>query len=102
MHFHYGLGVSHIYSHEERACPITQLPAWIENEPLESGEMFSEHMHWQGPANDDVNDKHDNNRYHVGTEELYFFDQGLNASTELLTQVLVKMFTTSHTFDYEN
>ncbi|KAG2072207.1 hypothetical protein BDR04DRAFT_1127720 [Suillus decipiens] len=90
MRFHYGLGTSHVYSHKERAYLITHTTAWTENEPLGS------------PANDDDDDEQDDDRDHVGTEELDFFDQGLNASTESLTQVLYEMFMTSHTFDYEN
>lgn len=102
MRFHYGLGAGHVYSHEERTCPLTQMTARTENEPLEGGEMLQNSAHWRDPANDDDDDEQDDDGDHVGAEELGFFDQGFDASTESLTQALDEMFTTSHTFDYEN
>jgi hypothetical protein len=101
MRFHYGLGAGHVYSHEERTYPVTQLTARIENEPLEGGETLKNSTHWRDPANDDDNDEQDDGGDHVGAEELGFFDQGFT-STESLTQALDEMFTTNHTFDYEN
>ncbi|KAG2125097.1 hypothetical protein DEU56DRAFT_759432 [Suillus clintonianus] len=101
MRFHYGLGVGHVYSHEERAYPFTQTTAWTENEPSESGDTLR-NTHWRGPANDDSDDEPGDDEDHVGAEELGFFDQGFDASTESLTQALDEMFTASHTFDYEN
>jgi hypothetical protein len=101
MRFHYGLGVGHVYSHEKWACSTTQLTARTEHEALGRGETFSKHTHWRGPANDDGDDEQDDDGDYVGAEELDFFDQGLDASTESLTQALDEMFTTGHSFDYE-
>ncbi|KAG0695162.1 hypothetical protein DFH29DRAFT_1005685 [Suillus ampliporus] len=102
MRFHYGLGVGHVYSHEVKPCPIAQTTAQTENESSESGETLRESTHWHGPANDDDDDEQDDDGNHVGVEELGFFDQGLDASTESLIHALDEMFTTSHTFNYKN
>jgi hypothetical protein len=99
MRFHYGLGVGHVYSHEPRPCPITQATV---HEPLESRETLSKSMHRRGPTDDDDDDEQGDDHDYVGAEELGFFDQGLDASTESLIQALDEMFTINHTFDYEN
>jgi hypothetical protein len=109
MRFHYGLGVGHVYSHEEKACLTTQMTARTEIEPSDSGETLRNSTHSRVPANDnddddddDEQDDDDDDGGYVGAEELNFFDQGLDASTESLTQALDEMFTSNHTFDYEN
>lgn len=117
MRFHYGLGVGHVYSHEEKACLTTQMTARTEIEPSNSGETLRNSTHSRGPANDNDNGNDDDEQdddddddeqnddddgSYVGAEELNFFDQGLDASTESLTQALDEMFTSNHTFDYEN
>ncbi|KAG2029658.1 hypothetical protein BDR03DRAFT_936805 [Suillus americanus] len=96
MRFHYGLGVGH-------------MTARTEIEPSDSGETLINSTYSRVPASDndddDDDDKQDNDdddRGYVGAEELNFFDQGLDASTESLTQALDEMFTSNHTFDYEN
>jgi hypothetical protein len=58
-------------------------------------------MDWQGPASDD-DEQDDDDEDHIGAEDLDFFNHGLDASTESLTQALDEMFTTNHIFDYEN
>ncbi|KAG2049274.1 hypothetical protein BDR06DRAFT_991207, partial [Suillus hirtellus] len=85
MHFHYGLGVSHVYSHKAKACLITQMTAQTESEPSESRESLSNNTHRQGPANNDDDNEQDDDGHYVGVG---FFDQGLNASTESLAQAL--------------
>jgi hypothetical protein len=109
MRFHYGLGVGHVYSHEEKACLTTQMTARTEIEPSDSGETLRNSTYSRVPANDnddddddDEQDDDDDDGGYVGAEELNFFDQGLDASTESLTQALDEMFTSNHTFDYEN
>lgn len=93
MRFHYSLRVGHVYSHQSIStqgtpCPITQMLEEIEDVYMDNGERY--------PAPDDEEDEH------VGTEELDFFDQGLNASTASLSVALDDMFPIDHTFDYEN
>lgn len=101
MHFHYGLGVGHVYSHQTNPCltqvtpsPTTQTPAHLEDEYLNNGERYQ--------ATDGEEDDVDDMDGHVGEEELDYFDQGLNASTVSLSRELDDMFPNSHTFDYEN
>ncbi|KAG1735858.1 hypothetical protein EDD22DRAFT_852324 [Suillus occidentalis] len=92
MRFHYGLGAGHVYSHEERTYPVTQLTARIENEPLEGGETLKNSTHWRDPANDDDDDddEQDDGGDHVGAEELGFFDQGFAKSGSEWARMLIR------------
>ncbi|KAG2345692.1 hypothetical protein BDR05DRAFT_974997 [Suillus weaverae] len=112
MRYHYGLGVGHMYSHETNEdsslaqvtpCLDTQVIMWTENEHLESRENIGESTFRQPPVddNDDDNEQDDDEDY-VGVEDPNFFDQGLDASTDLLVLALDDMFTTCHNFDYKD
>ncbi|KAG1805828.1 uncharacterized protein BJ212DRAFT_1303893 [Suillus subaureus] len=102
MHFHYGLGVGHLYFHNVRvvetpSSPISaQTLAQMVDKHLEARGSLGKATQWQALA--DEEDEED----HAGVEELDFFNNGLNASTESMINTLDEMFTTGHTFDYEN
>lgn len=88
MRFHYGLGVGHVYSHE-----IHTMATEVESECSEREE--SETINWQAPADEDEEGEH------IGVEEVDFFGQERNGSTESLIEALDEMFN-GHVFDYEN
>ena len=70
MHFHYGLGVGHVYSHEASVAE-DPLSAQGANVCLESEESLRETTQWQAHA-----DGEDEEGDHVGVEELDLFEQG--------------------------
>lgn len=108
MRYHYGLGVGHVYSHEDSClaqvtpCPDTQAIMRTGNEYLESRENLGESTFRPPFDNDDDDDEQDEDEDYVGVEDPNFFDQGLDASTDSLVLALDDMFTTCHNFDYED
>ncbi|KAG1721499.1 uncharacterized protein EDB91DRAFT_1088421 [Suillus paluster] len=101
MHFHYGLGVGHVYSHEaqipECPCSAQEAPHPVpqttpqSSEHSERDETLMETSNRQAPAdNEDEGDKEED---HVGVEELDFFEQEQNGSSESLVEALDEMFT---------
>jgi hypothetical protein len=106
MRFHYGLGVGHVYSHEagiprsprETPHPVPHTTQ-AESEHLEREEIPRETTNWQASA--DNEDEGIEEGGHIGVEELNFFEQERNGSTESLIEALDEMFN-DHVFDYEN
>ncbi|KAG1736910.1 uncharacterized protein EDB91DRAFT_1083256 [Suillus paluster] len=101
MHFHYGLGVGHVYSHEARIpecpCSAQEAPHPVPQTTPQSSkcserdETLVETSNWQAPADND--DEGDEEEDHVGVEELNFFEQEQNGSSESLVEALDEMFT---------
>jgi hypothetical protein len=105
MHFHYGLGVGHVYSHEakmecssltQQAIHTTSHMTW---QPNDMSSEREETTTWKSPSDNEDEDDEEND--HIGIEEPDFFDQERNGSTESLIDALDDMFT-RHVFNYEN
>lgn len=89
MRFHYGLGVGHIYSHEEAVHPppntigLNEIPC---NTQVDADE-------------DELDDALEDD--HTGVEEGDLFDQEKNGSSESIMEELDNMFV-QHEYDYES
>ncbi|KAG2741798.1 hypothetical protein P692DRAFT_201726206, partial [Suillus brevipes Sb2] len=88
MRFHYGLGVGHVYSHEEALGPPPK-PTSLDEAPCNEqvgGDEYELEDEWE----DD----------HTGVEEGELFDQEKNESSESVLEELEDMFV-QHEYDYE-
>jgi hypothetical protein len=102
MRFHYGLGVGYVYSHRAGvlANPSSDVhPAdQTGDENMESKQSLLENAHWWHAADSEADEE---DKDHVGIEELIPFEQGYNESTEMLIDALDEMYT-EYVFNYEN
>lgn len=88
MHFHYGLGIGHVYSHEEALNPSPK--AISLNEAPYNKQVKKTENELDDTLDDD----------HTGVEEGDSFDQEENGSSELIVEELDNMFV-QHEHDYE-
>lgn len=70
MHFHYGLGVGHTYSHRPGILESLGLAPHLAAQ-TEGEFMGAEITHWQHPADDENEDDEE----HVDVEESFPFEQ---------------------------
>jgi hypothetical protein len=93
MRFHYGLGVGHIYSHQD----VPDIPS---NTFIGHQEVSLNSDGLDG-LEKDVSDDDDDSEYDcIGVEEEALFDQEKNGSTMSIVKELDNMFL-EHEFDYE-
>jgi hypothetical protein len=88
MRFHYGLGVGHVYSHEDALGPPPK-PTSLDEAPC------NEQV---GGDEDELEDEWEDD--HTGVEEGELFDQEKNESSESVLEELDDMFV-QHEYDYE-
>ncbi|KAG1827580.1 uncharacterized protein BJ212DRAFT_1474739 [Suillus subaureus] len=92
MHFHFGLGVGHVYSHQD------MLPVGSPSNVSGPQEITFDGR--EGDENEEINSE--NSEYeHTGIEEEVLFDQEQNGSTASIIEELDNMFTIEHELDYE-
>lgn len=91
MRFHYGLGVGHVYSHQD------MLPA---DSP--SDISCPQEITFDGRDGDDEEFEDENSEYeNEGVEEDVLFDQEQNGSTPSIIEELDNMFAIALELDYE-
>ncbi|KAG2086765.1 uncharacterized protein F5147DRAFT_781540 [Suillus discolor] len=88
MRFHYGLGVGHVYSHEE-ALGLPSKPTSLDEAPCNEQVGGNEYELEDGSEDD-----------HTGVEEGELFDQEKNESSESVVEDLDDMFV-QHEYDYK-
>jgi hypothetical protein len=88
MQFHYGLGVVHVYSHDE-ALGLPPKPTSLDEAPYHEQVGGNESELEDGLEDD-----------HTGVKEGELFDQEKNESSESVVEELDNMFI-QHEYDYE-
>ncbi|KAG1726708.1 uncharacterized protein EDB91DRAFT_1254209 [Suillus paluster] len=93
MRFHYGLGVGHVYSHQD------MLPVGSPSDVSSPQEITVDGR--EGDEHEEIDSE--NSEYEpTGVEEEVLFDQEQNGSTESIIEELDNMFTIEHKLDYES
>lgn len=91
MRFHYGLGVGHIYSHDEALHPPPNTIGLDEIQVPCNAQVDGSEDELDDALEDD----------HTGVEEGDLFDQEKNESSESIVEELDDMFV-QHEYDYES
>lgn len=90
MRFHYGLGVGHVYSHQD------MLPA---DSPSDTS--CSQEITFDGRDGDEETEDENSEYENEGVEEDVLFDQEQNGSTPSMIEELDNMFADGLELDYE-